>query len=84
MPTINEEQNEVVIEDVDIEKETVMRVIDNLKEQSAGGPDGITPRVLKELKNEIAEPLTILFKRSMETGQIPDEWRDAEVTPIFK
>ena len=71
LPTIEMEQN-VEIEDVKIEKETVMRVIDNLKEHSAGGPDGITPRVIKELKSEIAEPLTILFKKSMETGQIPD------------
>ena len=29
-------------------------------------------------------PLKILFRRSMEAGTIPDEWRLAEVTPIFK
>ena len=59
-------------------------MIDNLKVESASGPDGIPPRVIKELKNEIVKPLTILFQKSMETGKIPDEWRKAEVTPIFK
>ena len=67
-----------------IEKETVKRIIDNLKEQSACGPDGIPPRVIKELKEELAGPLTRLFQKSMETGRIPDDWREANVTPIYK
>ena len=41
-------------------------------------------QVLKELKDEIALPLTISFKKSLETGTILNEWRDMEVMPIFK
>ena len=62
----------------------MLRVIDKLKVQSAAGPDGIPPRVIKELRNKIAEPLSILFKESIDAGRIPDDWRDAEVTPIYK
>ena len=83
-PTIESTANGTEIVDVEIEKETIMRMIDNLKEHSAAGPDGIPPRVLKEIRNEIAEPLKILFRESMDTGKIPDDWRDAEVTPIYK
>ena len=72
------------IRDVQITVDTVKRAIDHLKEQSASGPDEIPPRVMKELRNEIAVPLTILFRHSIKTGEIPDEWRDAVVTPIFK
>ena len=59
-------------------------IIKNLKEQSACGPDGIPTRVLKELKEEVTGPLTILFQKSIDTGKIPDDWREANVTPIYK
>ena len=40
--------------------------------------------LLKILRDEIATPLTILFRRSIDVGQIPDDWRDAHITPIHK
>ena len=39
------------------------------------------PLVIKELKEELIKPLTILFKTSVEKNQIPDDWRLAVVTP---
>ena len=36
------------------------------------------------MKEELVNPLTILFRNSLETTKIPDEWRDAIVSPIFK
>ncbi|KAF2347800.1 Reverse transcriptase domain [Trinorchestia longiramus] len=30
------------------------------------------------------EPLTNIFNRSLETGIVPDDWKRANVTPIFK
>ena len=46
--------------------------------------DQIHPRVLLEIKEEIAKPLFDLFNKTMANGQVPQEWRDALVTPIFK
>ena len=60
------------------------RAIDKLKEHSAAGPDGIAPRVVKEVKKELITPLTMLFRKSIDSGRIPDEWREAVVAPIFK
>jgi len=42
------------------------------------------PRVLRELADVIAEPLSIIFERSWRTGEVPEDWRKASVTPIFK
>ncbi|KAF2352229.1 Reverse transcriptase domain [Trinorchestia longiramus] len=47
-------------------------------------PDGLGPRILKETAEVISEPLTNIFNRSLETGIVPDDWKHANVTPIFK
>jgi len=40
--------------------------------------------VLRELADVIAEPLSIIFERSWRTGEVPEEWRKANVSPVFK
>ena len=72
------------LDEIQITESKVMAAIEALKENSASGPDGIPPRVIKETKNELVKPLTILFQKSWDSGKIPDDWRLAEVTPIFK
>ena len=80
----SESNNLVHLDEIQITEANVRKAIDKLKEQLASGPDGIPARVIKELKEEMVKPLKILFQKSMDDGEIPDEWRDAEVTPIFK
>ena len=46
--------------------------------------DGIHPRVLKECAAELAGPLATLFRKTLQEGKIPDDWREASVTPIYK
>jgi hypothetical protein len=62
----------------------VKEKIKNLKETSAAGPDVIRPRMLKELADEIAPALVIIFQRSLQYGEVPEDWKTANVTPIFK
>jgi len=40
--------------------------------------------VLRELADVFAEPLSIIFERSWKTGEVPEDWRKASVTPVFK
>ena len=70
--------------EINITTDNVMAAINKLKEFSAAGPDEIPPKVIKELKEELVKPLTFLFQKSIETGKIPDDWREANVTPLFK
>ena len=68
----------------EIKDEDIAKCIDKLKIQKTPGPDQISPRVVKKLKNEIIEPLKIIFNKALTTGQAPEKWKLANVTPIFK
>jgi len=35
------------------------------------GPDGIHPRVLRELAEELAKPLSLIYQLSWLTGEVP-------------
>ena len=56
----------------------------NIKTDKSPGPDGIYPRLLRETRDVIAGPLTEIFVSSLDTGQVPEDWRIANVVPLFK
>ena len=48
------------------------------------GPESIHPKALRDLAEELAKPLSIIYQQSWLTGEVPDDWRIATVTPIYK
>ncbi|KAF4796230.1 hypothetical protein TURU_086125 [Turdus rufiventris] len=39
---------------------------------------------MRELADELAKPLSIIYQQSWLTGEVPDDWKLANVTPIHK
>ena len=72
------------LESFSVTKEDVLKALKNLKTDKSPGIDGIHPRPLKELAEVLAEPITIIFQKSVSAGQHPRNWLDAVVSPIFK
>ena len=70
--------------DIDISTDLVRTKLAALKISSAAGPDGIHPRVLRETADTLAPHLARLFRRSLDTGILPQDWKLAEVVPIYK
>ena len=56
----------------------------NLKCNKSSGMDNIPPRLLKDAAAVIAKPLTKIINTSLAMGAVPDEWKRAKVTPVFK
>ncbi|CAJ0918111.1 unnamed protein product [Ranitomeya imitator] len=65
-------------------QEEVRNRLNKIKIDKSPGPDGIHPRVLRELSNVIDKPLFLIFSDSIATGSVPQDWRIANVVPIFK
>jgi len=67
-----------------VEEDCVRDRLSDLDVHKSMGPDGMHPRVLRELADVIAEPLSIIFERSWRSGEVPEDWRKANVTPTFE
>ena len=66
---------------------TEMDIEDAIKQVSSGaapGPDGIPPVLLKECSMSLKKPICMLWNKSMETGQIPDELKLGLIIPVHK
>ncbi|KAJ7400175.1 RNA-directed DNA polymerase from mobile element jockey-like protein [Pitangus sulphuratus] len=48
------------------------------------GLDGIHPRVMREMAEELTKHLSIIYHQSWQTREVPDDWRLANVMPIHK
>ena len=62
----------------------VYKLLSTLDMHKATGPDGLQARLLKELAAELTPVFTVLFQASVNQGLIPDDWKEADVVPIFK
>ena len=82
-PAPNSPQREMV-EDIVINMATVENKLASLKTNKSSGPDGIHPRVLKEIRGSISNPLSIIFNESLTTGEIPLDWKIATISAIYK
>jgi len=65
-------------------EEDVRIKLQKLNINKSPGCNKLYPRVLFELKDVIAYPLFLIFKKSLEMGKLPSDWKLAEVTAIFK
>ena len=72
------------LSDLSVTENQILKIIDKLKATKSPGPDNIYARLIKETKNIIISPLSLIFNESIKSGVIPEDWKLANVTPIFK
>ncbi|KAI8486739.1 hypothetical protein Bbelb_354870 [Branchiostoma belcheri] len=75
---------ESVLDSLQLSEEEVRQQLRTLQVGKSGGHDKITPRLLRLVADPISVPLTRLYNKSLLLGQVPTEWKKANVTPIHK
>jgi hypothetical protein len=61
--------------EITVSIEGVQKLLQKLNPQKACGPDQIPARILRDLADVIAPPLTLIFQKSLDEGNIPNDWR---------
>ena len=64
--------------------EEVASALQCLNVSKTPGPDELHPRILKECAYELSTSLCIIFNKSIRLGRLPDDWKHANITPVFK
>ena len=64
--------------------EMIAKKIKKMKDNKSPGVDGIPPKLLKEIVEQISTPLAKLFNLSLEEEIVPSEWKEANIKPLFK
>ncbi|KAL8575235.1 hypothetical protein ACOMHN_042356 [Nucella lapillus] len=72
------------MDDITVTEKGVQTLLRNLQPNKATGPDSIPAFILKSAADEITPILTKMFQHSLDVGQVPTDWREAWVVPIFK
>ncbi|XP_021364092.1 uncharacterized protein LOC110457234 [Mizuhopecten yessoensis] len=67
-----------------IDEKGVEKLIREIKVSKASGPDNLPNRVLQRFSIELAPAMTHISQQSILTGELPDDWRNANITPLFK
>ena len=77
--------NDEEMDEIDTSESAVYyQKLRNLDPEKAVGDDNINPAILRNVADQFAVPLSIIFTTSMRTGKILKDWRTANVTPIYK
>jgi len=84
IPVETESKSDWSDTNVDFSVDSIIKKLQKLPTDKSPGPDGIHNLLLHNCAAEVAEPLSLIFKASFESGILPQEWKSANVVPIFK
>ena len=70
--------------DIKVTKEGVEKLLKKINPSKPCGPDMIPARILRDMADEISPVLTLIFQSTLDLGEVPEDWKSANVSPIFK
>ncbi|KXJ09308.1 RNA-directed DNA polymerase from mobile element jockey [Exaiptasia diaphana] len=62
----------------------VKNIMSDIKANKATGSDRIPPRAVKESAEVLCHPFSTLANYIFDKGEIPQQWKQGEITPVFK
>ena len=72
------------ISNIEVTRDDIQSRLEKVNVNKSCGPDNVHPFVLQKTASAISIPIEKIFKLSLDTGECPEDWRTANVTPIHK
>ena len=67
-----------------LEEDDILAALKGLNVHKSTGVDGVSARLLRMVAEAIAPSMAKMFNQSLAGGEIPEEWKRANVTPVPK
>lgn len=83
-PNVLQTNSQKEMPEIQISPEGISKLISSLKLSSSAGCDQINSKLLKNTLSLSSQILHLIFTQSLDTGNIPDDWKIAQIVPIFK
>lgn len=78
------DQNSLCLSCPLIEQRCVQKKLKHINTRKGAGPDGVHPVFIANCFSELAQPLTLIYNKSLKTGVFPQKWKMAKVVPVYK
>lgn len=78
------DRSKPTLTDCQFSQADIIKSINQLKLDSAPGPDCLPTLLLKNCKESLSLPISLLWRSSLDTGIIPSNLKDATIAPIHK
>ena len=73
-----------MLDDIVFTEEDIINAIDELRNNSASGPEGLAAILLKKCKKSLAKPLYSLWRDCLDKGMTPSKLKEAHIIPVHK
>ena len=87
-PTIHHDFDEnerlPTINPIQITSFGIQKLLSNINPNKAVGPDNVPGKFLKLFASEMADTYQVLFQASLDQGQVPPDWKTANIVPLYK
>lgn len=77
-------RTEAIISDIVVTPELVFSQLSSIDISKSTGPDCVQNSVLRNCARSLCYPLSVLFRKSLDIGRLPEDWKTAQITPVFK
>ena len=78
------DENEPGLQDINFTEDDIEKAISETKPNAACGDDSFSALLLKNCKKELSVPLYMIWRNSLDSGEIPGLLKTSKITPIHK